>query len=187
MITGNYNLVAQTEWRNVQFEDVFLECDTTLADVNITLNSIADLNRSWSVRLHIINKVGANAVNIIAYTTLLPVPVTDTINGVASTTLANVGDSCIVAVQAENNWISTASNNSVGVPTVVATLNQAGLSGAIYDALPIGSSLAVVDYSATGDGCTLVKTTLANNTFLDWVVVATDLVASSGGIGTNPI
>ncbi len=187
MITGNYNLAVSPEWKNVQLEDQFIECDTTLADVNLTLPNIADLNRFWGVRLHIINKVGSNAVNLIAYTTLLPSPVTNAINGVASVTLANVGDSTICAVQDESNWLSTASASSVGVPTVVAALNQAGLSGAAYDALPIGSSLAVVDYAATGDGCTLVKTTLANNTFADWIIVATDLVASTGGIGTNPI
>jgi hypothetical protein len=187
MITGNYTLTPSVEWRNVQLEDQFLECDTTLGDVNISLPDIADLERFWSVRIHIINKVGANAVNLIAFTTLLPTPVTNFINGVASVSLENSGDSLICAVQDETNWLSTASSGYAGVPTVVAALNQAGLSGVIYDALPVGSSLAVVDYNATGDGCTLVKTTVANNTFADWIVVATELVASTGGIGTNPI
>lgn len=187
MITGNYNLTPTVEWRTVQLEDQFLECDTTLGDVNIFLPNIAELDRFWSVRIHIINKVGANAVNLIAFTTVLPSPVTNFVNGVASVSLANVGDSTICAIEDENNWLSTASGSTVGVPTVAAALAQATLATAPYVALPVGSSVAVVDYDATGDGCTLVKTTLANGTFADWIVLATDLVASSGGIGTNPI
>lgn len=187
MITGNYNLAASPEWRNVQLEDVFLECDTTLADVNITLPSIADLNRSWSVRLHIINKVGANSVNLIAYTTLLPVPVTDFIDGVAQVTLTSVGDSCVVTVEDETNWLSTISASAMGVPAVVAALSQATLATAPYVALPVGSSLAVVDYDATATGCMLVKTTLANGTFLDWIVTSTTGTLGTGTIGVNPI
>lgn len=187
MITGNYNLAASPEWKNVQLEDQFIECDTTLADVNITLPNIADLNRFWGVRLHIINKVGSNAVNLIAYTTLLPSPVTNFINGVASVTLANVGDSTICAIEDESNWLSTASGSAVGVPTVVAALNQATLATAPYVALPVGSSLAVVDYDATTEGCSLVKTTLANGTFADWIVTSTTDKLSTGSIGTNPI
>jgi hypothetical protein len=187
MITGNYNLTPTVEWRQVQLEDQFLECDTTLGDVNIFLPDIADLERFWTVRIHIINKVGANKVNLIAFTTLLPAPVTNFINGVALVSLTNVGDSTICFIEDETNWLSTASGSSVGIPTVVAALAQAALATATYTSLPVGSSLAVVDYDATGDGCTLVKTTLANNTFADWIIVATDLVASTGGIGKNPI
>lgn len=187
MITGNYVLTPTVEWKNVQFEDIFLACDTTLADVNITLPALSALGGFWSNRIHILNKVGGNKVNIIAYTTLRPLPVTNFINGVALITLENTGDSCVVTVEDENNWVSAFAGTSGAVPTIVPALNQAGLSGATYDVLPIGSTLAVVDYNATGDGCTLVKTTTANNDSTDWVIVATDLVASTGGIGTNPI
>jgi hypothetical protein len=191
MITGNYVLTPTVEWKNVQFEDIFLVCDTTLSDVNIALPALSALGGFWSNRIHILNKVGGNKVNIIAFNNTPPVPptplVVNFINGVASITLENTGDSCVVTVEDENNWVSALAGTSGAVPTIVPALDQAGLSGATYDALPIGSTLAVVDYNATGDGCTLVKTTTANNDSTDWVIVATDLVASTGGIGTNPI
>ncbi len=186
MITGNYSLPASPEWRNVQFEDVFLECDTTLGDVNLTLPNIADLNRSWSVRLHIINKVGANKVNVIAYTTLLPVPVTNLINGVASVTLSSVGDSCIVAVEDEDNWLSTASGASTSVPTVAPAAAQAYFATAPVVALPIGSQVAITDYNASGEGGVFVKTALTAGTFADWICVSTTDAPSTGAIGANP-
>jgi len=187
MITGNYVLTPTAEWKNVQFEDIFLVCDTTLGDVNIALPSIASLNRSWSNRIHILNKVGGNKVNIIAFTTLLPTPVTNLINGVASITLENTGDSCVVTVEDEDNWVSALAGTSGSVPTVVASLAQAGLATATYTALPVGSTLAVTDYATSGDGCTLVKTSTSAGTFADWIVVSTTNVASTGGIGVNPI
>lgn len=187
MITGNYNLTPTVEWKNVQLEDIFLECDTTLADVNIFLPDLSALNRFWSNRIHILNKVGGNSVNVIAFTTLLPAPVTNLINGVAQATLVSAGDSCVVTVEDETNWVSTASGSSASVPTVVAALTQAALATAPYTALPVGSTVAVVDYAGSGAGCCLIKTTLANGTFADWIVLSTDATLGSGGIGTNPI
>ncbi len=187
MITGNYTLTPTVEWKNVQFEDIFLECDTTLADVNISLPALSALGGFWSNRIHILNKVGGNNVNIIAYTTLLPLPVSNFINGVAQITLASAGDSCVVTVEDENNWVCALAGGIAGVPVIAPTLAQAGLATPAYTSLAVGTLVAVVDYDGTGDGCTLVKTTLANDTFLDWVVLATENTASTGGTGTNPI
>jgi len=187
MITGNYNLTPTTEWKNVQFEDIFLECDTTLADVNISLPALSALNGFWSNRIHILNKVGANKVNIIAYTTLLPAPVTNLINGVSSLSLTATGDSCVVTVEDANNWVCNLTGGLAGVPVIDPALTQADLATATYKGLAVGTLVAVSDYATTGDGCTIVKTTLANGTFLDWVVIATEKKASTGGTGVNPI
>lgn len=191
MITGNYNLTPTVEWKNVQFEDQFLECDTTLGDVNITLPAISSLNRFWSNRIHIINKVGSNQVNIIAFNNTPPFPPTplivNFINAVAQVVLVSAGDSCVITVQDENNWLSTASGGAVGVPIVATALAQVTLSTAPYVDLAIGSSVAVVNYNATAQGCTLVKINLANGNSNDWVVVATTSTLDTGTIGTNPI
>lgn len=187
MITGNYNLTPTAEWKNVQFEDIFLECDTTLADVNISLPALSALGGFWSNRIHILNKVGANKVNIIAYTTLLPLPVSNFINGVAQVTLENTGDSCVVTVEDENNWVCALAGGIAGVPVIAPTLAQAGLATATYTDLAVGTLVAVEDYDTTGDGCTLVKTTLANGNYKDWVVLATENKASTGGTGGNLI
>lgn len=191
MITGNYNLTPTTEWKNVQFEDIFLECDTTLADVNIYLPALSSLNRFWSNRIHILNKVGGNKVNVIAFNNTPPVPPTplevNFINGVAQVVLQTTGDSCVVGVEDESNWVCSLLGGSAGVPVIAPTLAQAGLATATYTGLAIGTLITVVNYNATGDGCTLVKTTLANGNYTDWVVLATENKASTGGTGANPI
>lgn len=99
MITGNYTLVADANWASVQFQDVFLELDSTSAGVNLTLPAIADLNRFWNVRLHIYWTAGANPCNIIAASG-------DRINGNSSyNSLAAIGDNLILGVGDETNWL----------------------------------------------------------------------------------
>lgn len=72
------------------------------------------------------------------------------------------------------------------VSTKVLALAKADLATAPYTALPIGTTLSVVDYAGTGTGCTMQKTTDANGTFADWMIIASDAKADTGGIGTNP-
>jgi hypothetical protein len=183
MITGNYTLVANPEWRNVQSAEVFLQCDTTLADVNITLPALSALGGFWNVKINILNALGANKVSIIGFTQVSPL-VANKVNGVASVTLATLGDSTIVSVEDANNWISTAT--STGIPSSVATLAKSALATATYTAKPVGTVLAVVNYATSGDGMTIVKTTLANNTFADWMIIATENPATTNHIGQTP-
>jgi hypothetical protein len=185
MITGNYTLVANPEWRNVQSAEVFLQCDTTLADVNITLPALSALGGFWNVKINILNALGANKVNIIGFTQSTPTVVANKVNGVASVTLTTLGDSTVVSVEDANNWISTATTN-VSIPVSVATLTKAALATATYTAKPVGTTLAVVDYATSGDGFTIVKTTLANNTFADWLIIATENATSTNHIGQTP-
>jgi hypothetical protein len=67
MITGTYNLTVNPQWINVQQQQVFLECDTTLAPVTINLFEIAELNRFWGVKIIISdanNNAGTNNITI---------------------------------------------------------------------------------------------------------------------------
>jgi hypothetical protein len=67
MITGTYNLAVNPDWRNVQLQEVFLECDTTLAPVTINLFEIANLNGFWNVKLVVSdpnNNAGTNNITI---------------------------------------------------------------------------------------------------------------------------
>ena len=67
MITGTYNLTVNPQWINVQQQEVFLECDTTLAPVTINLFEIAELNRFWGVKIIISdanNNAGTNNITI---------------------------------------------------------------------------------------------------------------------------
>lgn len=61
MITGIYNLPATLASQS-PLQEVWLECDTTLAPVTINLFEIAELNRQWLVKIHIVDS-SANASN----------------------------------------------------------------------------------------------------------------------------
>ena len=67
MITGTYNLTVNPQWINVQQQEVFLECDTTLAPVTINLFEIVELNRFWGVKIIISdanNNAGTNNITV---------------------------------------------------------------------------------------------------------------------------
>ena len=72
------------------------------------------------------------------------------------------------------------------VSTSVAALVQAGLATPTYVNYPIGFVVYVLDYNATGEGCSIQKTSVLNGDFSDWIVTATELTASTGGFGQNP-
>lgn len=73
------------------------------------------------------------------------------------------------------------------VSKAVAGLDQATLALPQYVALPVGTTLSVVDYNTTGEGCTIQKVSTANGDYQDWMVIATTAKASTGTIGVNPI
>jgi hypothetical protein len=187
MITGNYALVPTADWKNVQYEDVFLSCDTTLADVNISLPPVKSLNGFWATRIHILSKLGNNKVNILAYTTLIPTPISDYINGVASITMDSAGDSCIVTVADENNWVCALAGGIAGVPELILAASQVSFINPIYTNLPMGTTLTISDYNTTNASCTLVKKYLSNDNYQDWIIIATTDQLATGKIGDSPI
>jgi hypothetical protein len=73
------------------------------------------------------------------------------------------------------------------IPIIVTDIGQASLVDPIYTVLPVGSVLAVQDYAGVSAGCTLFKTTIQNENYQDWIVIATTNVAATGNIGFNPI
>ena len=173
MITGTYNLVVDPQWRNVQLQELFLECDTTLAPVTINLFPIADLNRFWNVKL-IISDANKNAsVNNITINTgsVGLVPVFDTIDEQGNTQiiLNTNGESVVFQPVSESTWLAIESlGGGAGVSEykqallpstslVTASIPQPDLVGDAYDlgtvfffANPFirleNGSLAVVQY-----------------------------------------
>jgi hypothetical protein len=65
--------------------------------------------------------------------------------------------------------------------------NQAFFALAPQVALSIGTTLAIVNYNATGEGCTVQKIDTTNGDYQDWMVISTTAKASTGTIGVNPI
>ena len=132
MITGTYNLAADPQWRNVQLQELFLECDTTLAPVTINLFPIVDLNRFWNVKIvvsDVNNNAGTNNITINAGSVGL-VPVFDTIDqdGNVQVVLNENGESLSLQVASETQWIGSASTGGL-VPTWNVLQGDAGLGG----------------------------------------------------------
>ena len=63
MITGNYTIKPNPEWKNVQNQEVYLVCDTTLGAVNITLPTIASLGGFQNVKFYISDGANNAATN----------------------------------------------------------------------------------------------------------------------------
>jgi hypothetical protein len=109
IISGTYDLIVNSEWRNVQQQDVYLECDTSIEPVILNLFAIADLNRFWNVRLFI-SDIGNNASenNITINTGGSGDPIVfDTIDeqGNNQIILNQNGESAIIKVVSESSWI----------------------------------------------------------------------------------
>ena len=73
------------------------------------------------------------------------------------------------------------------LPVTVAALAQAGLAAAPYTTYPVGKTVLVTDWNATGFGVIIQKFADVANTFADWKVVSTGTKASTGDVGANPI
>ena len=73
------------------------------------------------------------------------------------------------------------------VAQVVAAAAQAYFATAPVVAFGIGKIICVQDYDTSGDAATFQKISTSNGNFNDWIVIATDNVASSGAIGSSPI
>ena len=118
MITGTYNLVADPSWSLAQFQEVRLECDTTLGPVTINLPAISTLTQSTNIKLFIVDataNASVNNITINAGTTGLP-PVSDTFDDSTTTTLVlnTNGSSVIFQNVAATQWIATESVSSGG-------------------------------------------------------------------------
>jgi hypothetical protein len=153
IIIGTYNLVVNPQWRNVQQQDVYLECDTSDAEVIINLFPIVNLNRFWNVRL-IISDLSSNAsnFNITINTGGTGDPlVYDTIDeaGNNQIILNQDGESAIMSVVSETSWIAQESKGTV-IPTpnlekVLESGNESSISIQLLNnaSYKIGSSSKV--------------------------------------------
>lgn len=109
IISGTYDLIVNSEWRNVQQQDVYLECDTSIEPVILNLFAISELNRFWNVRLFI-SDISDNASenNITINTGGSGDPIVfDTIDeqGNNQIVLNQNGESAIIKVVSETQWI----------------------------------------------------------------------------------
>ena len=123
IIIDTLNLVVDPQWKNVQQQEVFLECDTTQGVVSINLFEIADLNRFWNVKV-IISDYGNNAsVNNIVITAGSHNEIDQ--NGTVQVVLNLNGESVTFQPVSETSWIALESvGGAVAIPTLQEVLDN---------------------------------------------------------------
>ena len=178
---GTFN-VNPIDFNGNILTNITIDCDATLGDVIIELPNISVFSGRYACKITV-NRLdnSLNGVRIIADTTTPG----NLIGSLTEVGLPTRYDSVICQPVSANGWAASLSLSNL--PNSVGGLAQADLALAQYVDAVLGTTLCVVDYDATGFGCTLVKNSTANGDFQDWIITATDDVASTGGIGTNPI
>jgi hypothetical protein len=132
IITGNYTLQANPNWKQLQLQEIYLECDTTLTAVNITLPEIASMGGFFNVKIYVsdfANNAATNNINIL-------VSGSDTIDATSSVSINTSGGSAIIAITSITQWICLESNAGGGGGGGLITVTKAAL-----DALILSNSL----------------------------------------------
>ena len=160
-ISGTYNLVANPTWKNLVLQEIYLECDTTLAPVTINLFPIFDLGRFWNVKIYVTdisNNAGTNPITINAGSSGLPL-VSDTINrqGLTNFTINYNGGDAVLMIVTGNKW-------SAFSQTILA---QTGLT---YKGAWDANSNTPTLTSGVGTGGDYYIVSVAGNTNLDGII-----------------
>jgi len=120
IVTGNYTLDVDDSWRLGQLQEIYLQCDTTLAPVVIDLFEIVDLERFWNVKIFVTDvaqNASANNITINAFGS-------DIIDatGTSSLTISTDGASLELQVVGETQWFAL---ESTGITFKVQALEWA--------------------------------------------------------------
>jgi hypothetical protein len=177
MITGTYNLIADSSWALSQFQEVRLECDTTLGAVTINLPAISTLAQSTNLKLIVVDataNANVNNITINAGSTGLP-PVSDTFDD--STTnqivLDTNGSSVIFQNVAATQWIATESISGGGgtLPTIEGAIMNVTPSEVIAAQIPrfFSTGIYIIDppiiHTGTTNETVLSTQFIKGNTF----------------------
>jgi hypothetical protein len=182
MATVNYFVAADPSWNQLQTQNVYLKYDTSVDDADVFLPELSTFT-GLDVQIQVTNS-GTGDVTLIAYSEVGPPVVQNTIGG-ANSFLVAPGVTLTLRIR-QIDGIAIEWEIEEPVSTSVAALAQAALATPAYVNYPIGFVVYVLDYNATGDGCSIQKTSVANGDFNDWIVTATESNASTGGFGANP-
>jgi len=120
-ITGSYTLDVDDSWRLGQLQEIYLQCDTTLAPVTIDLFEIVDLERFWNVKIFVTDvaqNAGTNNITINAFGSDI---IDET--GTSSLTISTDGASIELQVVGETQWLGSESNGGGGIPTLQQVLD----------------------------------------------------------------
>lgn len=166
----------------LQLQNRYLKYDTSVDDADVFLPELSTVTGLDS-QIQITNS-GSGIVTLKAYSEVGPPAVQDTIGGATSFVVAAGVTLTLKIKQIDGLPIEWEIEEPVSA--IVAALTQAALATPTYVNYPIGFVVYVTDYAATGKGCSIQKTSVANGDFNDWVVTATESTGDTGGFGQNP-
>lgn len=115
MITGTYNVPATLPSQPI-LQEIFLECDSSLAPVTINLFDIADVNRQWDLVIYVSDATNSASVNPI------------TINcaagnhfdqvGVSTISLTLDGSAFELRIASELTWLASEGTTGSSTPSI---------------------------------------------------------------------
>jgi hypothetical protein len=165
-VSGTYTLKANPSWKQVTLDEIYLECDTSSAPVNIYLFEIAELDGFWNVKIYI-SDISNNATNnnITIYT-----GGSDEIDGQGNSyiQIINNGEAVGLHIVSATQWLATESNEG-GLPAS----NSYGLYAQTSDGAVLEDTDAPTSIVGTGVGTLSVPA----NTFK----VGNSYIAKIGG------
>ena len=167
----------------LQLQYVSLDYNTSIDDANVYLPQLSTIEATL-IQLQITN-IGSGVVNIIPFSEVGPPAVQNTISGAETFTFTGTGVFYTLRINSVDG-VATEWAIEQPVSRKLAAANQASFATPTFINYPIGFVIYILDYNATGEGCSVQKTSVASGTFLDWIVTATELTASTGGFGSNP-
>jgi len=124
-ITGNYVLVEDPQWRALQLQEVYLECNTTSAPVNIFLPYIANMGGFLNVKVNVSDvSNNASSHNINIYATL-----PNTIDGGVSAVISTNNGSTTCLIVSKTKWISLQGSGTGTVGALSYKFTELPVSG----------------------------------------------------------
>ena len=167
----------------LQLQYVSLDYDTAIDDADVYLPQLSTIEATL-IQLQISN-TGGGVVNIIPFSQVGPPAVQDTISGAETFAFTGTGTFYTLRINSIDG-VATEWAIEQPVSTNIGAANQASFATPTYVNYPIGFVVYILNYNGTGEGCSCQKTSVANSTFADWIVTATELTGSTGGFGANP-
>jgi hypothetical protein len=123
-ISGTYNLQASFGYNLLQENEIYLECDTSLAPVTINLPLISDFDGLLNMKVYVTDLSNNAFTNNIL---ILPAS-GDTINSFGSITIDNNSGSVSISIASTNKWIAYDSHNSFPIGTSYNTIQDEGVA-----------------------------------------------------------
>lgn len=149
IITGTYDLKYSQLWKQKPLEQIYIECDTSIAPVTINLFEIAETKLFWNVKFFISDKSNNCSINNI----IVNAGGSDSIDilGQTSFVMNTNGGSVELQIVSNNKWMATESNSGISTYKVyTALLNQTGISAPVATVLENTIGDITWTYESTG-------------------------------------